>query len=134
MLAAVKVRISVAIALFVFVGLSSLTAEAASPRLLAKGTFGPTERYTGKGTATVVQLGKSRELRLSSDFVAMNAIKLRLYLARTPSAKVRLDLGPMKARGAQRFRLPARADLKRYRYVIAWCVAANAPITQARLR
>ena len=106
----------------------------AAAQPIAKGTFGPTAKYTGKGTATAVRVGAGRELRLSRDFVAMNAIKLRLYLATSPSASTRVDLGPMKPRGAQRFRLPARVNLGRYRYVIAWCVAVNAPITQATLR
>jgi hypothetical protein len=109
-------------------------AVAAAPPVLAKGSFGPTAKYTGKGTATVVRVGAARELRLSRDFVAMNAIKLRLYLATSPAATGRVDLGPMRPTGAQRFRLPASANLKRHRYVIAWCVAVNEPITQAVLR
>ncbi len=104
------------------------------PAIIASGKFGPTEKYTGAGTATVVRAGVGRELRLSSDFVAMNAIRLRLYLATSPEATTRIDLGPIRVRGAHRLRVPAKADLKRFRYAIAWCVAVDEPVTQAILR
>jgi hypothetical protein len=120
------------------VGALALVLALAAPALaadpIAKGAFGPTAKYTGKGTATVVRIGERRELRLSRDFVAMNAVRLRLYLATSASASTKIDLGPMKPRGSQRFRLPARVDVKRFRYVIAWCVAVDEPITQAVLR
>jgi hypothetical protein len=103
--------------------------------VIAQGTFGPTEKYTGRGTATVVTGARgARYLRLSRDFRAFNAVKLALYLATSPSANAHINLGSMKARGAQRFLLPRSVNLKRYRYVIAWCIAVDEPITQAILR
>jgi len=130
----VGVKLALATVAILLVAALAPAVSAAPAPVVAKGTFGPTEKYTGKGTATVVKVGKKRELRLSSNFVAMNAIKLRLYLATSPAATSRIDLGPMKPTGAQRFRLPASANLKRHKYVIAWCVSVNEPITQAVLR
>ena len=40
----------------------------------------------------------------------------------------------MAKRGAQRFRIPSRVNLRRYRYAITWCMTVDEPITQAVLR
>jgi hypothetical protein len=109
-------------------------APAGAGSVLAKGRFGPTAKYTGTGTATVVRNGGARIIRTSRDFTARGAIRLRFYLATSPSARRRVDLGPMAKRGAQRFRIPRRVNLRRYRYAIAWCVTVDEPITQAVLR
>jgi hypothetical protein len=109
-------------------------APAGAGSVIAKGRFGPTEKYTGTGTATVVRRGRGRIIRTSRDFTARGAIRLRFYLATGPSARRHVDLGPMAKRGAQRFRIPRRVNLRRYRYAIAWCVTVDEPITQAVLR
>jgi hypothetical protein len=101
---------------------------------VVKGRFGPTAKYTGTGTATVRRTGSARTISTSRDFTAKGAIRLRFYLATSPSARQRIDLGPMAKRGAQTFKLPRGVDLRRYRYAIAWCVTVNDPITQAILR
>jgi hypothetical protein len=105
-------------------------------KVIAQGSFGPTEKYTGRGKATVVRngAGDSRFLRLSRDFRAFNAVKLALYLATSAAAETHINLGAMKDRGAQRFLLPESVNLKRYKYVIAWCIEVDEPITQAILR
>jgi hypothetical protein len=104
-------------------------------KVIAEGTFGPTEKYTGRGKATVVTgEGGTRYLKLSRDFRAFNAVKLALYLATSPSAGRHINLGAMRDRGAQRFLLPENVNLKRYKYVIAWCIEVDEPITQAILR
>lgn len=111
-----------------------LLASPASAAVIAEGRFGPTEKYTGTGRATVADSGGTRTLRLSRDFSASAAIRLRLYLATSPSARTRIDLGPMTKRGAQSFRLARSVNLRRYRHVIVWCVAVNEPVTRAVLR
>jgi tRNA U34 5-carboxymethylaminomethyl modifying enzyme MnmG/GidA len=100
---------------------------------VARGTFTDSAKYTGEGTATVVRTGTSRTLRLAKNFRAVGGIKLRMYLATDAGGATHLDLGTMSAAGAQSFRLPKSASLSKYRYAIAWCVSANAPITQAKL-
>jgi hypothetical protein len=103
--------------------------------VILEGTFGPTEKYTGRGTATVVSgANGARTLKLSSNFRAFNAVRLELYLATSPSATKHITLGPMRDRGAQRFRLAKTVSLSRYKYVTAWCTAVDEPITQAILR
>jgi hypothetical protein len=109
-------------------------APAGAGSVVAQGRFGPTAKYTGAGTATVVRSGGARVIRTSRDFTARGAIRLRFYLATSPSARRRVDLGPMAKRGAQRFRIPRRVNLRRYRYAIAWCVTVDEPVTQAVLR
>jgi hypothetical protein len=106
----------------------------ADAQVIAQGRFGPTAQYTGTGTATVRRSGSVRTISTSRNFTARGAIRLRLYLATSPTARKRIDLGPMAKRGAQTLRIPSGVNLKRYRYAIAWCVTVNAPVTQAVLR
>jgi hypothetical protein len=110
------------------------TAPATAGPVLAKGRFGPTEKYTGTGTAIVERRGHRRIIRTSRDFNAKGAVRLRFYLATGPSARTRVDLGPMAKRGAQTFKLPRHVNIQRYRYAIAWCISVDEPITQAILR
>jgi hypothetical protein len=66
----------------------------------------------------------------SRDFAAKGAVRLRFYLATGPSARHRVDLGPMAKGSAQTFTLLGRADIKKLRYAISWCVAVDEPIAQ----
>ena len=100
---------------------------------VARGTFTDSAKYTGSGTATVVRRGTARTLRLAKNFEAVGGIKLRMYLATDAGGATHIDLGAMKASGAQSFRIPKTVNLMTYRYAIAWCVSASAPITQAKL-
>ncbi len=100
---------------------------------VARGTFTDSAKYTGEGTATVVRTGTTRTLRLARNFRAVGGVKLRMYLATDAGGATYLDLGTMSAAGAQSFRIPRTVNLARYRYAIAWCVSASAPITQAKL-
>jgi hypothetical protein len=122
------------LALPLSVSASEAQATTTRPVTILKGTFTDTAKYTGSGTATVTRRGTARTLQLARDFRAdPGAIRLRLYLATSASGATHIDLGPMAESGAQRFSVPARTSLSRYRYVIAWCAAVNEPITQARL-
>jgi hypothetical protein len=76
----------------------------------------------------------ARYLKLSRNFAAFDAVTLNLYLATSAAATTKKNLGIMRARGAQRFLVPASANLGRFKYVIAWCVEFNTPITDAVLR
>jgi hypothetical protein len=122
--------------LIALIALAAVTLPStATSAVIARGTFGPAGDHTGRGTVTVVA-GKNgaRYLKLSRTFAAFNAVKLNIYLATSPSARVRRNLGFLEPRGAQRFLVPSSLNLEKYRYVIAWCVAFNVPITQAILR
>jgi len=88
-----------------FAALLLLTPQAPAA-VVAEGRFGPTQKYTGTGRAIVESSGGTRTLRLSRDFSASAAIRLRMYLATTPSARAHIDLGPMTRRRAE---LPAPA-------------------------
>jgi Electron transfer DM13 len=114
------------------VGQISTNAKAGNVTV-ARGTFTDSAKYTGAGTATVVRRGTARTLRLAKNFRAVGGIKLRMYLATDAAGATHVDLGAMAANGAQSFRLPKSASLSTYRYAIAWCIEANAPITQAKL-
>ena len=116
-----------------FAALLLLTPQAPAA-VVAEGRFGPTQKYTGTGRAIVDSSGGTRTLRLSRDFSASAAIRLRMYLATTPSARAHIDLGPMTRRGAQSFRLPRSASIRRYPYVVVWCADVDEPVTRARLR
>ncbi len=112
-------------------------AHAAAPKptvTLLKGNFSNSAKYTGSGTATVTRKAAVRTLRLAKNFRAdSRAIRLRLYLATSVSGETHVDLGPLAETGPQTFRVPQSLSLSKYRYVIAWCVAADEPIAQAKL-
>jgi Electron transfer DM13 len=116
------------------IAVGQISAHAKAANLtVARGTFTDSAKYTGSGAATVVRRGTTRTLRLAKNFRAVGGIKLRMYLATDAAGATHLDLGAMAANGAQSFRLPRTASLSKYRYAIAWCIEANAPITQAKL-
>lgn len=99
-----------------------------------RGTFVDIGNHTGDGTATVRRRGDVRTLHLSANFATdMRVIRLHMYLATDRTGKKFIDLGPMKRRGAQTFRIPKGVRLSTYQFAFAWCVPANVPITRARL-
>jgi hypothetical protein len=109
--------------------------QPAASAVIFKGTFGPAGTHTGKGTVTVVTAKNgARYIKLSRDFRAYNAIRLNLYVATSASATKFKNLGRMRASGAQRFLVPRSVGFRNYRYVIAWCIDFNVPITDAVLR
>lgn len=129
-----KKRLCLCMALTAAVATLALPQSAMSA-VIFKGTFGPAGTHTGKGKVTVVTAKNGvRYIKLSRDFMAFNAVRLNLYLATSASATKIKNLGLMKASGAQRFLVPRSVNFSTYRYVIAWCIDFNVPITDAVLR
>jgi hypothetical protein len=109
--------------------------QSAASAVIFKGTFGPAGTHTGTGTVRVVTARNgARYIKLSSDFRAYNSVRLNLYLATTAAATSIRNLGLMRASGAQRFLVPRSINFTKYKYVIAWCIDFNVPITDAILR
>lgn len=101
---------------------------------ILRGVFTDSAKYTGTGSVSVTRRSGVRTIRVARNFRAdPGSIRLRMYLATTPSGDRFVDLGPMRETGAQSFRVPGRVSLSTYRYAIAWCAAVDEPITQARL-
>jgi hypothetical protein len=129
-----RTRLLVLTALAVAVAALALP-QPASSAVLFEGTFGPAGTHTGKGRVTVVTAKNgARYIKLSRDFRAYEAVRLNLYLATDASATTFRNLGLMRASGAQRFLVPRSINFTRYRYVIAWCIDFDVPITDAVLR
>lgn len=121
------------LAFLILAGFAAYTSEATAA-VVAEGRFGRTAMYTGTGRAIVDSNRGTRTLKLSRDFSASAAIELRMRLATSPSGRTHVDLGPMAKRGAQSFRVPRSLSIRKYPYVIVWCVSVNEPVTRARLR
>jgi len=101
---------------------------------ILRGVFTDSAKYTGTGSVSVTRRAGVGKLRVARNFRAdPGAIRLRMYLATTPSGDRFIDLGPMRETGAQSFRVPTGVNLSTYRYAIAWCAAVDEPITQAKL-
>lgn len=114
-------------------GALAIPAQAAAP--IAKGSFGPTAKYTGTGTATIQRVKGRLVLKTSRNFTAQGAIRLRLRLSsRRDGSRGFIDAGPMRKSGAQTIVLPRSYSRTKHRYAVAWCVAVNEPITVAFLR
>ncbi len=113
---------------------SATTSATAASVTILRGTFTDSAKYTGSGHVAVTRRKAIRTIRVARDFRAdPGSIRLRAYLATSPTGETFIDLGPMRETGAHTFRVPARVSLSRYRYLIAWCAAVDEPITQARL-
>lgn len=114
-------------------GALAIPAQAATP--IAKGSFGPTAKYTGTGTATVQRVNGRLVLKTSRNFTAQGAIRLRLRLSTQRDGKGGfIDAGPMLKSGAQTIVLPRSYSRARHRYAVAWCVSVSEPITVAFMR
>jgi hypothetical protein len=100
----------------------------AAPTELARGSFAPIGRYSGEGTALLLDVGGASFVRFE-DFETTNGPDLRVYLSAAPAdADPSLhdddfaDLGPLTAsRGAQNYEVPTDVDTSRYRSVVVWC-------------
>jgi hypothetical protein len=103
-------------------------ADTAAPAELARGSFSPIGRYSGEGTALLLDVGGTPFVRFE-DFETTNGPDLRVYLSAAPAdADPSLhdddfaDLGPLTAnRGDQNYEVPADVDPSRYRSVVVWC-------------
>lgn len=114
-------------------GALAVPAAAAAP--VAKGSFGPTAKYTGTGTATVQRVNGRLVLKTSRNFTAQGAISLRLRLSTQRDGEGGfIDAGVMRKSGAQTIRLPRSYSRAVHIYAVAWCTSVSEPITVARLR
>lgn len=102
--------------------------DASAQTILASGRFHSNAHET-TGTATVLNIGEDRVLRLT-DFATSNGPDVRVYLVAaadvnddaTVKAAGFVELGPLKGnRGNQNYVVPASVDLTRFRTVTIWC-------------
>jgi electron transfer DM13 len=95
------------------------------PVILAVGSFrGSDDFHFGRGTASIVQLGRGRYRLRLEQFSVRNGPDLFVYLSRTAdgSATGGLELGRLKATdGSFGYDLPAGADPDDFASAIIWC-------------
>jgi hypothetical protein len=118
-------------------------AEAPAPQIgtLAEGTFIPRGRYSGEGTAVVLNDGSEQRFVRFENFSTDNGPDLRVYLsasdANADSATFDddfIDLGVLKGNiGDQNYEIPPDVDLSVYDTVVVWCVRFSTPFTAADL-
>jgi hypothetical protein len=117
--------------------------EAPAPQIvtLAQGTFIPLGRYSGEGTAIVLNDGSEQRFVRFENFSTDNGPDLRVYLsasdANADSAAFDddfIDLGVLKGNiGDQNYEIPPDVDLSIYDTVVVWCVRFSTPFTAADL-
>lgn len=93
--------------------------------------------HDASGSASVIQIDRKRNVLTLRRFSIDPGPQVRVWLvprsAKSDSAipKDYKDLGKLKGnKGNQRYNIPGRVDLRRYRSVVFWCV----PFTQALAR
>jgi hypothetical protein len=99
------------------------------------GMFAGAMGHKVSGDASIESSGGKRELVLTSDFALDAAVDVHVVLSPDESWSRRaLDLGKLRsAKGAQRYAIPAGADLSSYSYVLLWSKKANAAVATAEL-
>jgi hypothetical protein len=117
--------------------------EAPAPQIvtLAQGSFIPLGRYSGEGTAIVLNDGSEQRFVRFENFSTDNGPDLRVYLsasdANADSAAFDddfVDLGVLKGNiGDQNYEIPPDVDLSIYDTVVVWCVRFSTPFTAADL-
>jgi hypothetical protein len=117
--------------------------EAPAPQIvtLAQGSFIPLGRYSGEGTAIVLNDGSEQRFVRFENFSTDNGPDLRVYLsasdANADSAAFDddfIDLGVLKGNiGDQNYEIPPDVDLSIYDTVVVWCVRFSTPFTAADL-
>ncbi|HUV18766.1 MAG TPA: DM13 domain-containing protein [Ilumatobacteraceae bacterium] len=117
--------------------------EAPAPQIvtLAEGTFVPLGRYSGEGTAVVLNDGSAQRFVRFENFSTDNGPDLRVYLtvsdANGDSGAFDddfVDLGVLKGNiGDQNYEIPTDVDLSVYDTVVVWCVRFSTPFTAADL-
>lgn len=120
-----------------------LVAATAAPALarnveLLHGTVRP-GAHSASGRAAVVLTPAARVLTLRSFRLAPGP-RVRVYLVPRSARRdgdVRrdfVDLGALKgSKGSQQYTIPRRADLRRYRSVVFWCVPFTTILARANL-
>ncbi len=117
--------------------------EAPVPQIvtLAQGTFIPRGRYSGEGTAVVLNDGTEQRFVRFENFSTDNGPDLRVYLSASDANADSgtfdddfVDLGVLKGNiGDQNYEIPADVDLAVYDTVVVWCVRFSTPFTAADL-
>jgi hypothetical protein len=117
--------------------------EVPAPQIvtLAEGGFVPLGRYSGEGTAVVLNDGSDQRFVRFEDFSTDNGPDLRVYLAASDANGDAgafdddfVDLGVLKGNiGDQNYEIPPGVDLSVYDTVVVWCVRFSTPFTAADL-
>ena len=117
--------------------------EAPAPQIvtLAEGTFVPLGRYSGEGSAVVLNDGSAQRFLRFENFSTDNGPDLRVYLTASDANGDSgafdddfVDLGVLKGNiGDQNYEIPTDVDLSVYDTVVVWCVRFSTPFTAADL-
>jgi hypothetical protein len=117
--------------------------EAPAPQIvtLAQGGFIPRGRYSGEGTAVVLNDGTDQRFLRFESFSTDNGPDLRVYLTASDANGDSgafdddfIDLGVLKGNiGDQNYEIPPEVDLSIYDTVVVWCVRFSTPFTAADL-
>jgi hypothetical protein len=108
---------------------------------LAEGSFIPRGRYSGEGTAVVLNDGSEQRFVRFENFSTDNGPDLRVYLSNSDANADSgtfdddfIDLGVLKGNiGDQNYEIPVGVDLSVYDTVVVWCVRFSTPFTAADL-
>ncbi len=108
---------------------------------LAQGSFIPRGRYSGEGTAVVLNDGSEQRFVRFENFSTDNGPDLRVYLSNSDANADSgtfdddfIDLGVLKGNiGDQNYEIPVDVDLSVYDTVVVWCVRFSTPFTAADL-
>ena len=122
---------------------ASPVGEAPAPQILtlAEGSFIPRGRYSGEGTALVLNDGSEQRFLRFENFSTDNGPDLRVYLSNSDANADSdifdddfIDLGVLKGNiGDQNYEIPVGVDLGVYDTVVVWCVRFSTPFTAADL-
>ena len=122
----------------------STPAPVAAPQIVtvAGGMFIPRGRYSGEGTARVLNDGSEQRFLRFENFSTDNGPDLNVYLVNADAAADSgvldddvVDLGDLKGNvGDQNYEIPPDVDLSVYDTVVVWCVRFSTPFTAADLR
>ncbi|MGE5211021.1 MAG: DM13 domain-containing protein [Acidobacteriota bacterium] len=117
--------------------------DAPAPEIvtLAEGEFVPLGRYSGEGTAVVLNDGSDQRFLRFENFSTDNGPDLRVYLTASGADGDSgafdddfVDLGVLKGNiGDQNYEIPPAVDLSVYDTVVVWCVRFSTPFTAADL-
>ena len=98
--------------------------------------------HSGMGMVTASKSGFTAQLRFAADFSTHGGPALEVWLVEATDAtdsetvlqSPHVSLGPLQSTtGTQTYDIPLDLDLKKYRAVTIWCVAAEVNFTTAPL-
>ena len=117
--------------------------EAPAPQIVtvADGSFIPLGRYSGEGTALVLNDGSEQRFLRFENFSTDNGPDLNVYLVNSDATADQgtfdddfVDLGELKGNiGDQNYEIPPDVDLSVYDTVVVWCVRFSTGFTAADL-